>query len=182
MDREDREWKIKLEFQCFLESEFDEYYVLVNPEIAPESNLEEVTEVKDADENVVDIVPNIQSNSNQYTIMKNETRNAKSKIQNYETKEMRAFEPESKSRKRKRVYPYPKRVYPTSELVKNFSRTLNRNNRSFFNGMKKFMRDKYGIDAKLFKDYLGKFVEEHVGNRLAQKIDKRRRKRRNRKK
>lgn len=171
MDREDQEWKIKLEFHCFLESEFDEYYMLVNPDIAPESNLKEVTEVKDADENVVDIVPNIQSNSNQYTIMKNETRNAKSKIQNYETKEMKAFEPENKSRKRKRVYP------PTSELVKNFFQTLNRNNGRFLNDMRKYMRDKYGIDAKLFKDYLGKFVQEHVGNRLAQKIDRRKRRR-----
>lgn len=161
MNRAYEEWLIESEFQSLLEFEFADFFVIVNPETAPGSSSEGFNEVKDSN---ADGVPD-----NQPKYVKNETGKVKSRLQNDESKEMSVSSvPERKSRKRKAAHP------PTSELVKDFIQALRKHDGLYFENMRKHMQDKYGIDLKSFKDYVGKFLQHHVGNRVVKKIDRRR--------
>lgn len=168
MNRNPEEWKIELEFQNLLELEFADYFVIENTETAPGSTSEGVTECNDL---TVDGVPDIQPK-----YVKNKTGKVKSKIQNDASKEMTVSSvPERKSRKRKAAHP------PTSELVTDFIQALRKHNTEYFEGMRKYMQDKYGMDLKTFKFYVSKFLQKHVGNRVVKKTDRRRKIYRNKK-
>lgn len=164
MDQEAVDWKIQMELESFLnyEFEFDQNFVIEHPKTAPGSHSEGVTEVMDSNKIVVDAVPDIQSKC-----MKKKTGKVMSKIQNDKTKEITvAPVTERKSRKRKAVQSQ------ISEMVMDFIKSLKKLNAVLFKQVREYMDEKYGVDLKLLKNHIGKFLEKRVGNGILKEIDK----------
>lgn len=153
MDQAAKEWKIDLELASFLENEFEfaRNFVIEYPKTAPRSSSERVTEAVDSEENVVSDV---------------QSGNAVSKIQKDKTTEMTvASVSKIKWRKRKAAH------LPTSEMVTDFIRALKKHNRKLFEAIRKYVQEKYGVNLKLLRYHLGKFLKKRAKNGVLKKID-----------
>lgn len=148
MDQAAKEWKIDLELASFLENEFEfaRNFVIEYPKTAPRSSSERVTEAVDSEENVVSDV---------------QSGNAVSKIQKDKTTEMTV----ASMSKRKVAH------LPTSEMVTDFIRALKKHNRKLFEAIRKYMQEKYGVNLKLLRYHLGKFLKKRAKNGVLKKID-----------
>lgn len=148
MDQAAKEWKIDLELASFLENEFEfaRNFVIEYPKTAPRSSSERVTEAVDSEENVVSDV---------------QSGNAVSKIQKDKTTEMTV----ASMSKRKAAH------LPTSEMVTDFIRALKKHNRKLFEAIRKYMQEKYGVNLKLLRYHLGKFLKKRAKNGVLKKID-----------
>lgn len=158
MDQAAKEWRVDLELTSFLENEFEfaQNFVIEYPKTAPESSSERVTEAAmDSEENIVDVVSDVQSE------------NAVSKIEKDKSTEM-TIAPVSKRKSRKRKTDH----LPPSKMVTDFIRALKKHNRALFEAMRKYLQEKYGVDWKLLRYHLGKFLKKHAQNGVLMIIDR----------
>lgn len=156
MDQAAKEWRIDLELTSFLENEFEfsRNFVIECSKTDTGSSSERVTEAMDSEENIVDVVSDVQSE------------NAVSEIQRDKSTEM-TVAPVSKRKSRKRKTDH----LPPSKMVTDFIRALKKHNIELFEGIRKYMQEKYGVDWKLLRYHLGKFLKKH-SNGVLKKIDR----------
>lgn len=130
-------------------------------ECQPESCLEADTVIMETNEDVVEVVPDIQS---EYT---DKTGNAKSKIQKSKTKKITtvASMSERKNLKGKAVHP------PTSEMVMDSIKALKKRNGASFEDIRKYMEEKYAVDMRIFKYHVNKYLQKSVDNGILEKFD-----------